>query len=224
MIMPTTGVSRSIRRSTCGRSRRASRWMAVPTMAAASPMTRAQPNSAMSGRAKWGRPGTARENVPSPVSASRPTKTRAPTPEASRPGSRTTPSMGPPRPEASISRNAPRIGEPSRVLMAAKLPAAATTALARAGMSRLASRTASRASPPPSAISGASGPRTTPRLRVARAASSTPGSWAGVGAPRPGLNPSAGDSPPLPGRNRMTGATSRPATVRTGSGHHGGAP
>ena len=138
-----------------------------------------------------------------PVRASRPTKMSAPTPEASRPGSSTTPSMGPPRPEASISRNAPAMGEPRRVLIAAKLPAAATTAVAWAGMSRLASRTASTASPPPRAISGASGPSTTPRLRVASAASSTPGSWAGVGAPSPALNPSAGEWPPFPGRNRI---------------------
>jgi len=52
----------------------------VPTTAAATPMTRAHPNLATSGRAKCGRPGSARENVPSPVHASRPMNMRAPHP------------------------------------------------------------------------------------------------------------------------------------------------
>jgi hypothetical protein len=57
--------------------------------------------------------------------------------------------MVPPSPVASISRKAPVRGEPSRVAMAAKLPAAATTVWVRAGASRLASRTAMTPSPPP---------------------------------------------------------------------------
>ena len=69
----------------------------------------------------------ASENVPSPVRLSRPTKMSAPTPEASSPGSSTRPIMGPPSPDASISKNAPVMGDPSRVLMAAKLPAAPST-------------------------------------------------------------------------------------------------
>ena len=51
-----------------------------------------------------------------------------PTPAASRPGTSTSPSMAPPIPDASISRKAPSNGEPNSVLIAAKLPAAATTA------------------------------------------------------------------------------------------------
>ena len=74
--------------------------------------------------------GTASENVPKPVHASSPTKMSEPTPAASRPGTSTTPSMGPPSPDTSIIRNAPTIGDPNSVLMAAKLPAAPITMLA----------------------------------------------------------------------------------------------
>ena len=84
-----------------------------------------------------------------------------PTPAATRPGTSTSPSVGPPSPEASISRNAPSRGDPSSVLTAAKLPAAATTAVAWSGTSRLARRTANAARPAPSAISGP-GPSTAP--------------------------------------------------------------
>ena len=169
-----------------------------------------------------GRPGIASENVPSPVQASRPMKMSEPTPAASRPGTSTTCIIAPPRPEASISRNAPVRGDPSSVLMAAKLPAAATTAWTRAGASRLTSRTARTPSPPPRAISGASGPSTTPRLKVANAASTMPGSSIGDGGPSPALNPSAGEWPPLPGRYRMVRPTSTPASSSGRMGHHRG--
>jgi hypothetical protein len=68
------------------------------------------------------------------------------------------------------------------------------------------------------AIRGASGPSTTPRLRVANAASTMPGSSAGAGGPPPTLNPSAGEWPPLPGRYRMVRATSTPASSSGGIG------
>ena len=106
-----------------------------------------------------------------------------PTPAASRPGTSTTPSIGPPSPAVSSSRKAPRSGEPSSELIAAKLPAAAITVAARSGASRAARRTASTPSPLPIRISGASGPSTTPKLSVARAASKTPGSSTGGSAP-----------------------------------------
>ena len=82
----------------------------------------------MSGRSNGGNPGSANDAAPRPVSASSPTKTNVPIPAASRPGRSTSPSVAPPSPEASISRKAPRSGDPSRALIAAKLPAAATTA------------------------------------------------------------------------------------------------
>ena len=121
----------------------------------------------------------AREKVPNPVRESSPTKMRVPTPAASRPGTRMRPSKGPPSPEASINRKAPRMGEPSRVLMAAKLPAEAMTMAAVGGASRLARWTASMPNPPPMAMSGASGPRTTPRLKVASEARKTPAARSG---------------------------------------------
>ncbi len=75
----------------------------------------------------------AKENVPNPVNESRPTKTRVPMPAARSPGTRTRPSIGPPSPTASMRRNAPAMGEPKSVLMAAKLPAAAMTVMRGGG-------------------------------------------------------------------------------------------
>ena len=143
-----------------------------------------------------------------------------PTPAASRPGTSTSCIVGPPRPEASISRNAPVRGEPSRVLIAAKLPAAAITDWTRAGASRLTSRTARAPSPAPMAISGPSGPSTTPRLKVAKAASTMPGSSIADGGPPPALNPSAGEWPPVPGRYFRVRLTSTPASSSGRMGHH----
>ena len=145
-----------------------------------------------------------------------------PMPAASRPGTSTRPSIGPPRPEASSSRNAPISGEPSSELIAAKLPAAAITAAALGGASAAASATASTPSPLPMRISGASGPSTAPKPSVASAASSTPGSSIGGSGP-PALKPSAGEWPPMPGRCRIASATSSPESASSGSGHHTGA-
>jgi hypothetical protein len=83
------------------------------------------------------------------------------------------------------------MGEPKRVLMAAKLPAAPMTTLAVAGASFLTKCTAKTPIPLPIAISGASGPRTTPRLSVANAAITMPGRSTGAVAPD-ALKPSAG--------------------------------
>ena len=59
--------------------------------------------------------------------------------------------------------------------MAAKLPADAMIVTAIGGASFFARRTARAPSPPPIAISGASGPSTAPRLSVVSAARTTPG-------------------------------------------------
>ena len=83
--------------------------------------------------------------------------------------------VAPPSPEASSSRTAPDSGLPSSVLIAAKLPVAARIAAVRCGTSRLASLTARTASPPPRAITGASGPITAPSDRPARDARKMPG-------------------------------------------------
>ncbi len=101
--------------------------------------------------------------------------------------------MTPLIPAASMIRKAPSSGEPSRVLIAAKLPADARTVAAIGGASFFARWMASAPRPPPIAISGASGPRTAPRLRVVRAARKTPISSGPVGGPPPVLNPKAGE-------------------------------
>ena len=85
----------------------------------------------------------ASEKVPRPVQLSRPRKTRAPMPEASSPGRATRLSVAPAMPAASMMRNAPSSGEPSRVLTAAKLPAEAMTVSAIGVASFLTSRTVS---------------------------------------------------------------------------------
>ena len=165
----------------------------------------------------------ASENVPSPVRLSRPTKMSAPTPEASSPGSSTRPIVGPPSPDASISRNAPVMGDPSRVLMAAKLPAAPSTLTPCSGTGRRrAALVASTARPLPRAISGISGPITVPKASDASAAQMTPGSWIGVGGGCT-AKPGAGDAPPLPGRYRIASAASTAPITSIGSGHQAGA-
>ena len=121
-------------------------------------------------------------------------------PEASRPGRATRLSVAPAIPAASMMRNAPSRGEPSRVLTAAKLPAEAMTVRAIGVASFLTSRTVSAASPDPMAISGASGPSTAPRLSVAREARTMPGRYLSTGGPPPTEKPRAGEWPPGPGR------------------------
>ena len=181
-------------------------------------MAIAQRNSAPVGLPTDGRFGTASENVPKPVQASRPTKISEPIPAASRPGTSTTPSIGPPIPATSIIRNAAGSGDPSSVLMAAKLPAAPITAVACAGASFLTRCRMRTPRPAPIAINGASGPSTTPRLRVAKAARAMPGR--SIGLTGPVLNPSAGLCPAVPGRYRMVRLTSTPAVTSSGTGHH----
>ena len=173
--------------------------MAVPTTAAARPIPTAHRNSPPVGVVAAGMCGMARENVPKPVSLSSPTKMSAPTPAASSPGASTTLIMPPPMPAASSSRNAPTSGLTSSVEMAAKLPAAPMTSTAWAGASFLTRCTISAATPPPIAIRGASGPRTAPKHRVAREAQTMAGKSRAATVP-PGLNPSAGWWPPVPGR------------------------
>ena len=121
-------------------------------------MPSAQPMVAMVGSTWGGTVVSASEKSPRPVKESRPTKTSAPMPDASRPGNATRLSVAPPIPAASMIRNAPRMGEPSSVLMAAKLPADAMMVRAIGGASFFTRCTASAARPPPIAIKGASGP------------------------------------------------------------------
>ena len=150
-----------------------------------------------------------------------PMKTSDPIPAAISPGRRTTGSIAPPSPAASIMMTAPRRGEPKIVEIAAMLPAAANTPTAWSGVSFLTSRTDAIARPMPRAMSGASGPRTTPRLRPASAASMTPGSSIGWVTPPP-PRPFQGTCPPWPGRRTMARATNTPARASHGSGHQVG--
>ena len=179
------------RRATTGWRARPSLLIPPPITAAARPIPIAQKNSATVGVVNVGMSGTASENVPNPVSLSKPRKMSDPTPAARRPGTNTTPSIGPAIPETSISRNAPAKGEPKRVLTAAKLPAAAIINTACVGAPFLMRCIARTPSPLPIAISGASGPSTTPRLRVANAAMTMPGRSIGLTGPD-ALKPSAG--------------------------------
>jgi hypothetical protein len=155
MARPASGVSSTIRRSTCGRRNRASHRMPVPRKAATTPIASAQRNSAALGSRKVGRCWIASENVPSPLHEPRPRKISDPIPAATSPGSSTSSSMA-------------------------------------------------------------------PRLRVARAAKKTPGGSAGVGAPAPALNRSAGECPPVPGRYRIASAVSSPESTSGGTGHQSG--
>ena len=155
--------------------------MSQPSSAQATPIGSAHSMVAMVGSVAGGTDVSASEKLPSPVQLFMPTKTSAPMPDASSPGSATRVSVAPPMPAASMIRNAASSGDPSSVLIAAKLPADAMIVSAIGGASFFVRCTVSAASPPPMAISGASGPRTAPRLKVVKAARMTPGSswgWA----------------------------------------------
>ena len=125
--------------------------------------------------------------------------------------------MAPPRPDASISRNAPTSGEPSSVLIAAKLPATPITVDAISGASFLIRCTASTPSPLPIAISGASGPSTAPQHRVAKAAIAMPGSSIGRVVPR--LEALCGLVAAGAGQALDREGDERPPTASSGSGH-----
>ena len=159
--------------------------------------------------------------MPRPVNSSSPTNTRNPIPAASRPGSRATASIVPPSPATSSIRKVATMGDPSNVLIAAKLPAVAMMATAPGGASRFTVRIASAARPPPMAINGASGPSTAPSDSVANAARNTPGSSIGGVGP-PCWNPPDGEWPEFPGRDWMHHATSSPDNANSGTGHQTG--
>jgi len=147
-----------------------------------------------------------------------PMKMTEPIPADIRPGSSTSGSIGPPSPAASIKMIAPMTGEPKMVAIAANAAIAASTAMTWLGVSFFTCRTARTARPAPRAMSGASGPSTRPRPKVASAASRMPGSSAGWVVPA--LIPSYGMWPPWPGSRTIAIAASTPATAITGSGHH----
>ena len=105
----------------------------------------------------------------------------------------------PPIPAASNSKKAPTTGDPSKVEMAAKLPAAPMITMACLGASFLIRRTIDAARTMPITTSGISGPSTPPKLSVASEATRTLGRSFAVKSP-PIAKPSAGLWPPVPGR------------------------
>ena len=105
----------------------------------------------------------------------------------------------PPIPAASSNKKAPTSGEPSRLEIAAKLPAAPITATACFGASFLMRCTISTARTMPITTNGISGPSTPPKMSVASDATTTLGKSFGVNWP-PIAKPSAGLWPPDPGR------------------------
>ena len=113
-----------------------------------------------------------------------------------------------PMPASTISTPAGS-GPPNSAEMAEKEPAVASTAFSRSpSFTILAAATPTTE---PSAISGASGPSTSPKESVPIAASATPGPAASaVGAM---LSPPNGSWPPSPGRKRRaTITTTAPAS------------
>ena len=116
------------------------------------------------------------------------------------------------------------IGEEKTNASAAKLPVAATTTSTCGGACLRASLMVATASPPPSAISGPSGPITIPMPIDARPARRIPGSVIGSGRPPPTFRPSAATCPPWPGRRTIANAVISPAIARIGSDHHNGGP
>jgi hypothetical protein len=116
------------------------------------------------------------------------------------------------------------IGEPNTNDSAAKLPVAATTTSTCDGACLRASLIVATASPPPRAISGLSGPITSPRPIEARPARMIPGSVIGCVGPPPTLRPSAAMCPPFPGNRTIANEVISPAIAKIGSDHHSGGP
>ena len=190
---PSSDVTSTRLRWTTGRSDRPTHRITQPRQAAAMPRGTAQASVATVGVTSGGTVVSAREKSPRPVQLSSPTNTIAPTPAASRPGRTTRLSLAPAIPAASMIRNAPSRGEPSSVLIAAKLPADAMMVTAIGGASFLSRCTTSAARPPPIAISGASGPSTAPSASVVNEARTIAGSSRSTGGPPPVTNPKAGE-------------------------------
>src|SRR6185312_15449933 len=220
---PSTDVTSTRFRCTTGRSASAHHRINQPNSAPTAPMTTAQANDATVGGTAGGTTGSASEKLPNPVQPSKPTNTSAPTPEANSPGRAIRLSVIPPTPAASMIRKAPSTGDPSRVLMAAKLPADAMIVSAIGGASFFTRWTASAPRSPPLATSGPCGPSTAPKLSVVDAARTMPTSSRPLAGPPPSLNPKAGEWPPVPGRYRMVNAVNSPHSTSHGTGHHAGA-
>src|SRR4051794_9708500 len=113
---PKAAVTSTRFRCTTGLRDSPNHRMAQPTQAPAAPIPRAYAIVATVGSTLGGTVVRDSENSPRPVQLLRPTKTSAPIPDASRPGSATRLSVGPATPAVSMIRKAPSSGEPNRVL------------------------------------------------------------------------------------------------------------
>ena len=121
------------------------------------------------------------------------------------------------RATSSNNSSADGSGPPNTVLMAANAPATTNSCPPEAP-----GRNARAATSPavrPRAVSGASGPRTSPNPNEASAASSALRSWTGDSGASP--IPATAGSPPWPGSRTAT-ATSSPAKAGTASTYHQG--
>ncbi len=180
------------------------------------------PTSAASSRGKGAVRSSFRLPVDRPVQRPKPVNTSSPIPLDSSAGSMIANSCGPPTPATSIRSTAPTRGLPKIAEMAAAAPAAPRMIVLCGVAGAWARSLNSSASPPPRAISGASGPRVAPSGRLHSAARMTPGRAIEV-APA-ACSPDAGMWPPAPGRRVTTSPTRTPATSSSGSGHHQGGP
>ncbi len=182
-----------------------------------------QPKLATSGwpNAGSGNAEIAYAEVLRPVKDPSPSETSEPIPAASSPGTSTRRNLGPPIAVTSTMRTAAASGELKTNDTAAKLPDAATRVTTWLGAPARTRRIAITPRPAPRAISGASGPITTPNPIAAIPARRIPGSSSAAGGP-PAARPYAGMWPPLPGSFEIASATKTPATASTGSGHQTG--
>ena len=121
------------------------------------------------------------------------------------------------RATSSNNNSADGSGPPNTVLMAANAPA--TTSSCPPEAPCRSARAATSPAVRPRAVSGASGPRTSPSPRVAIAASSALTSWTGDSGSS--AIPLTAGSPPWPGSRRAT-ATSSPAMAGTASTYQPG--
>lgn len=164
-----------------------------------------------------GQSGDCREGTAMPVHCPSPVKIKAESPAEATHGSRTSSTCEPARPTTSSMRTAATSGLPKTVAIAAADPATASK-VKPCGEERSFDRpSASRTSPLPSAVSGDSGPSTTPRASPPSAARTTAGRKAAGVVPPP--SPFTGRCPPRPGKLMITSPTNKPAMTSTSTAY-----
>ena len=147
MSKPSAAVTNTRFQCTIGRSDSATQTDQPPQQAPTTPMTTAQPIVASVGWHCRRHRGQRQREAAQAGPVVQADEDQRPDAEASSPGSATRLSVIPPIPAASMIRNAPSTGEPSRVLIAAKLPADAMIVRAIGGASFFARCTAKRRKP-----------------------------------------------------------------------------